>query len=1378
MPISESEQYNLLDQLAEEFAERFRRGERPSLQEYTDRYPELADDIRELFPAMVKMEQVDERQVDHEEAPKPPGSKGSFQQIGDYRIVGVIGRGGMGVVYEAEQISLGRRVALKVLPRHVAADRMTLERFRREARAAARLHHTNIVPVFEVGQDGDIRFYAMQFIQGQSLDGVITELRQLRIQSQSKGSGDDKPGTSTEARTLAPSVAHSILNGGFLPEGDVRAASAVVEKQAQAGPASAVLAPAKAAAMDADATEACPLSDVDPGSSSTRAPLSWAVLPGGTQLSVAGVSHRVFHRSVAHIGRQAAGALAHAHARGVIHRDIKPSNLLLDTDGVVWVADFGLAKSEDDGLTQTGDVLGTVRYMAPERFLGQADPRSDVYALGLTLYELLVLRPAFDSPNRLALVEQVRSIDPPRPRSIDPRIPLDLETIVLKAVEKDPKTRYASAEAMSEDLRRFLADEPIHARQVGAAERYWRWARHHPGIAVLGGVLTAVLVLATVASLFAASYFNQAAQSERAARQESDLLRQAESAQRLRAQMEKKRADVTLADMYTSRGLLAGERHALAEAALWFAAAVDQSASAQDFERHNDNRLRARNWMRQAILPVAAMLLSDDASQLDFQPRGGLLLVRSASGALILWSWRNGKRLPWAEKLAGVGSAQFSHDGRSVALGFLSGLVQIRSVADGEVLAKTQHQGQIKALAFRPDGKFLAIASESARIWDINAHAFLKPVWGHPRQVSALAFNRKGDRLITVCDDGLARVFAVESRQDPIAPLYAPVRHVVASSPAIVDRDRILVTVSAGSELSRWDLATGQPACAPIHTKAWDLQGVVASPDGNWFATGGFYGPELYAADARQSPVHLGHTNLVRRFVFSPDSTMLLSVSWDSTARLWSLPHGQPLGPPLWHMANVEGCAWTHDSRYVATAQRDGLIRVWQRPVDDLVIAKELGWGERPRLSFDGRLAVPGLWHESPNSSDGHQNINRLRVVATASGQPAGADITLPGALVDSCVCGDGLAVAAAFSRGGKGHLGVWDVASSQARFAPITLSGLPIAVAARPQSGHLAIICSTGDLLVVDDKTGKSALELRHEGWKPYKPTDLSVQLNYVPDGKAIVSLGPGPTTTINVRDADTGELRFAPLHPSVSGAAFRSFSVSADSRLIATMATVKNAVQVWDLATGRALSAPLPHPGHMHGLFSVRFSPDGRYLLTGHKDGQDRYWDWQAAKLACPPMPNHNESHDVAITPDGRFSLTVVGGRPEIHVCELKTGRRVAPAVRLESIEGGWCLTLAITPDGRRALVAFSGAAVRESTTCRMDLAVVNLQPLLSPFSTPTADLALLAELAAAQHIELGDLSSLTTDQWYERWNLLRERNPGLAPSFAAMPEGQYGQ
>src|SRR5262249_15768203 len=180
-----------------------------------------------------------------------------------------------------------------------------------------------------------------------------------------------------------------------------------------------------------------------------------------TQLSSVESRHRAFHRGVAQIGRQVASALAYAHARGIVHRDIKPSNLLLDTEGVAWVSDFGLAKVDDDALTPTPGTLGPLRYMAPERFRGRGDARADVYSLGLTLYELLALRPAFDSPDRLALSEQIKAVEPPRPRSIDPRIPRDLETIVLKAVEKEPGDRYITAEAMAQDLRRVPAHPPL-----------------------------------------------------------------------------------------------------------------------------------------------------------------------------------------------------------------------------------------------------------------------------------------------------------------------------------------------------------------------------------------------------------------------------------------------------------------------------------------------------------------------------------------------------------------------------------------------------------------------------------------------------------------------------------------------------------------------------------------------------------------------------------------------------------------------------------------------------------------------------------------------------------------------------------------------------
>ena len=526
---SGSADYGRFDELAEEFAARYRRGERPALQEYIDRAPDLADQIRDLFPALVQVEQAEEA-LQGPAGPAPaPGAGGSPGRVGDYRILREVGRGGMGVVYEAEQVSLGRRVALKVLPRHVAPDRKALERFRREARSAARLHHTNIVPVYEVGRDGEVVFYAMQFIQGQGLDLVIDELSRLRDGSRksasaAEGRDDAAPAPAAEAPARAVHrMAESLLTGRFAP------GAGPGETWPTAGPGPAVD-PGVTEPFDPDATSGHGAGPVAPGPTLPGSDDSnSAVLPGGGAVSAVEASGRrlPFFRSIAEVGLQAAQGLAYAHARGVIHRDVKPSNLLLDTTGVVWITDFGLAKAEEDGLTQTGDILGTFRYMAPERFRGEGDARVDVYALGLTLYELLTLRPAFDSADRLRLVEQIKGEEPIRPRLLDPRIPRDLETIVLKAMEKDADRRYPNAEALAEDLRRFLADEPIRARRASAAERTARWARRNPAIAALGAVLTGVLILATVGSLLAAGRMAVLAENRQKAMEGEKLARQA-----------------------------------------------------------------------------------------------------------------------------------------------------------------------------------------------------------------------------------------------------------------------------------------------------------------------------------------------------------------------------------------------------------------------------------------------------------------------------------------------------------------------------------------------------------------------------------------------------------------------------------------------------------------------------------------------------------------------------------------------------------------------------------------------------------------------------------------------------------------------------------
>jgi tetratricopeptide (TPR) repeat protein/serine/threonine protein kinase len=414
--------------LAEEFAERYRQGERPTLTEYADRHPALAERIRRLFPTLVVIEEFGSV------AGEPTGPFGMASgsappQLGEYRLLREVGRGGMGIVYEAVQESLGRHVALKVLTSPGLLSPTQLQRFEREAKAAARLHHTNIVPVYGVGEADGVHYYAMQFIHGRSADIVLRELRQLR--QIALGGPADEPTT-----TVTPSA-----DSEHEPD-----------------------APAK---EDGDFSLA-----------------RQSYLPPSSGISeLSGRSDAEYFRSVARVGVQAAEALAHAHTQGVLHRDIKPANLLIDPQGTVWVTDFGLAKVEgSDDLTREGEVPGTLRYMAPERFAGQADARSDIYSLGLTLYELLTLRPAFTVGDRAALVEQILHAEPARPRALASHVPRDLEAIILKALAKEPVERYQTAQELADDLRRFLEDLPVHARRSTVLQRLRKWTRRHRAV--------------------------------------------------------------------------------------------------------------------------------------------------------------------------------------------------------------------------------------------------------------------------------------------------------------------------------------------------------------------------------------------------------------------------------------------------------------------------------------------------------------------------------------------------------------------------------------------------------------------------------------------------------------------------------------------------------------------------------------------------------------------------------------------------------------------------------------------------------------------------------------------------------------------------------
>jgi WD40 repeat protein len=604
--------------------------------------------------------------------------------LGDFRIVREIGRGGMGVVYEAEQISLQRRVALKVLPFAAVLDPRRLQRFRTEAMSAAQLHHTNIVPVYSVGCDRGIHYYAMQYVEGSSLDQVLRQLR---------GVTEAKSNSHTSVQTV-------ITPNDFVETANITNLSTDHELR----------------------------------------------------------SPRYF-RTVAELGIQAAEALECAHQNGITHRDIKPSNLILDQQSRLWIADFGLAHAEnDENLTLTGELLGTLRYMSPEQIAneqGRVDHRSDIYSLGASLYELLTLQPAFTESLRPTLIRHILEIEPRAPRRLDPSIPPEMETIVVKALEKDPADRYGSAQALADDLRRFLDHRPLAARRATRWERCRKWRRRNQAL-----VTTATIIL-VMAAMGVSLSIGLVVNERNKALYERKLRESQETAFRL-SEVAKRQNE------YAANINLASRAWSLSK----ISKAKDYLLRCVPNASHADFRSVEWRYLSRVCnnVPPPMALHEGQIFSAEFS-LDGQFLATGGEDALRIWEYPSGKPILCLPEAAGLDSyGSFSPDGKWLVASGDNGTVTLLNTTNW-ARAKTFDRSMYAS--FSPDGSWLGMAGRrmqgdvqvnEIRLYDASNYEEHWLFEAGPNLAGG-AISPDGATLATFHDDGFLRLYDVRERK-------------------------------------------------------------------------------------------------------------------------------------------------------------------------------------------------------------------------------------------------------------------------------------------------------------------------------------------------------------------------------------------------------------------------------------------------------------------------------------------------------------------------------------------------------------------------------------------------------------------------------------
>ena len=1251
----------------------FRAGETPVLQPYQDRFPDEAVRIAEVFAEVVDDLTSQWRRAGQVIIP---------ENLGDYRIVREIGRGAMGVVYEAEQRSLKRQVALKVLPAALGLSVSRLKRFHREAQAVGRLHHSYIVDIYGTGEQDGIHYFAMQYVEGQPLSQLLDE-------------------SNSEA---------SVSAGALL-------------ERAQA---------------------------------------------------------------VAKVGSQIGRALHYAHQRGVLHRDVKPANILLDQSGNAWLTDFGLAKlkqSEDESLSRDGDVVGTLRYIAPESVRGQVDERSDIYSFGLTLYELISHRPAFTAKD---VSESLHSLAVREPEPLNrrrPGVPHDLVTIIHKALDREPSSRYQTAGAMADDLQRFLDNEPIHARPHSLTERFTRWAGRNRELATSLAAVTVLLLVGIFASTYAALHFQEQGRQQRwliKANADALLINTKSNVRtsELAAEVARERdatqaalnlANVTMADMYAAYGLHSAEDGNDREAVLWFAHALLKSKD--DPERLRANRLRYQTWSRQISRPIAVVQNPRQVNRLTFHPSNRFLLSQSFQAGqhdTVLDVSTNSVRSE-LRTMAWTPDGQVQAYAKELAVH----VADFPSLADRLVIPMGE---RAHLVAFDQKAERLAVACEqSVHLFNPLSGATLSPEWKLSDPPRHLAFSPDGKWLLVVTDKNRFHVYRTDQTESE--PWFSDTHHSESGGwsqlwPQFTQESLALVAVQEPSRLVAWDLSTRQIAFV-VREGVGTAFCLLRKPNDNILIRGGNELPELLflpqlrrdnlsSADAIDAGQDSGSLSLTLTpsgrepwtpgqrppltAAFHPEKPSLVLAGSGATVESFHYDRRERESVVAMHPPGVLSLAYSADGQRFATAGYDDDVRVWELPLDPRIWAipnaedsyslrrgKFRADSQRLLVHTQSGVQVFDVADQSPVSKSWDINL-----LADAEFGESNTLITL-----SATKTGD----AEANPQGGQ--IDIWSIETGERLQTAAIPSAPQLRGLQRSRDGAtLAVRATDSRTYSLETATLKARRTVNDSGLLPGRDAPHPIGDCISPDGQTLLT-HTGHELQCHLWKTET-EVPFGsltheqPIHSAV---------FSGDSRRIATSSVDKTA-RVWDATTGLALSPPLVHPTW---VYSIEFSADNRFLLTVAKDASARVWDLSTHELVGAAMQGHL---DIAARFRPRTGEVItVDADGLVDVWDWRHSRRLCPSrklrlPRLFAYNGQ--RHLAISPDGRFAYVGGNGT-----------VHVINLDEL-DEVDTRSAE-AILLEAEVLSHTQLLDSSTpslLSNDAWLKRWKAWhaaeRQRQP----------------